>query len=84
MQNITDEMKTYLDDTGTLPAYAWPGGYPLYYLDSENNALCPPCANDNDDYSAPIAAGGINWADPAMYCDHCSKRIESAYAEDAR
>ena len=24
----------------------------------------------------------VNWEDAELYCDHCSKRIESAYAED--
>lgn len=30
-----------LDETGKLPAYAWPGGYPIVYLDAENSWLCP-------------------------------------------
>ena len=74
-------LRELFDDTGNLPAYAWPGGYPLYYLDAENNVLCARCASANDDYSAPLAAAGINYEDPDLYCDHCSQRIESAYAE---
>jgi hypothetical protein len=23
----------------------------------------------------------VNWEQPGLYCDHCSERIESAYAE---
>jgi hypothetical protein len=38
-------MKPQRDDNGNLPAYAWPGGYPLYYLCADNGVLCPQCAN---------------------------------------
>jgi hypothetical protein len=24
----------------------------------------------------------VNWEDPDLFCVHCQKRIESAYAED--
>ena len=82
MQNITEDMKRILDDNGKLPQWAWPGGYPMFYLDGENNVLCTKCANENDEFSSPISACDANWEDPDMYCDHCSTRIESAYAED--
>jgi hypothetical protein len=29
---------------GSLDAYAWPGGYPVFYLDRNNDVLCPKCA----------------------------------------
>ena len=84
MINITNEAKKriVMDSDGSLPSYAWPGGYPLCYWDSDGMVLCPTCANNNDEFSAPIAAHDVNWEDSALYCDHCSKRIESAYAED--
>lgn len=69
------------DDNGKLSSHAWPGGYPIYYLDSENNVLCPDCANKDGMSSQPVAAD-INYEDPDLYCDDCSQRIESAYAED--
>lgn len=25
---------------GTLPAYAWPGGYPILYMAKDNGILC--------------------------------------------
>jgi hypothetical protein len=28
-----------------LPAYAWPGGYPLYYLFGDGGVICPACVN---------------------------------------
>ena len=82
LTNATPKILTMLDDDGELPAFAWPGGYPLFYLDSENNVLCPKCANDNDEYSAQLIDCDANWEDPLLYCDHCSERIPSAYAED--
>jgi len=69
------------NDDGTLPAYAWPGGYPLFYLDKENNVLCPDCANRDVDQSQEVIAADVNWEDDALYCDDCSRRIESAYNE---
>lgn len=81
------------DDDGELPKYAWPGGYPIFYLTEDNSVLCPDCANgrhgseaaDPDGQTDPpwsIVAHECNWEDPELYCDHCHERIESAYAED--
>ena len=28
-----------------LPAYAWPGGYPIWYYDGDMNSLCAECAS---------------------------------------
>ena len=67
---------------GKLPSYAWPGGYQLFYLDRDNNVLCPACANENDDFDPPISACDINYEDDFMFCEHCSNQIESAYGED--
>ncbi len=68
---------------GKLPAYAWPGGYPIFYLTKKDDVLCPDCANaqgrHDDD---PVVAHDANWEDPELYCEGCSQRIESAYAED--
>ena len=64
-----------------LPKWAWPGGYPLYYLDNENNVLCPACASKDGYESEPVACD-VNWEDPDLYCDDCGERIESAYAEE--
>ncbi len=66
----------------TLPAFAWPGGYPLFYFDEENNILCPKCANRSEEYNSPVHEVDVNYEDPSLHCDNCSKRIESAYAED--
>jgi len=66
-----------------LPAYAWPGGYPIFYFTDYGNVLCPDCANDcmaDDEYETVIDYDA-NWEDPELYCE-CGKRIESAYSED--
>jgi hypothetical protein len=68
-----------------LDRYAFPGGYPLYYIDGEGQALCPDCATKSlGDYTCPSfrpVAADINYEDPALHCDDCSQRIESAYAD---
>lgn len=77
------------DDSGKLPSHCWPGGYPLFYFTQDGGTLCPPCANANDslggDPSDPqwrLVEVDANWENASLYCDHCSKRIESAYAEE--
>ncbi len=65
-----------------LPTFSSVGGYPLFYVDAHNNVLCPDCANENDEFSEELTDYDVNYEDPALYCDHCSCRIESAYAED--
>ena len=87
-------MKPQRDDNGNLPAYAWPGAYPIYYLCADNGVLCPQCANnesavreaeEHPDYPGydqwRIVAGDINWEDSDLTCDNCNQRIESAYGD---
>lgn len=72
--------------------YAWPGGYPLFFICDDGGALCFTCAkkerrniissiawNVRDGWK--VAAVDVNWEDTELYCDHCSKPIESAYGE---
>lgn len=74
------------DINGKLPAYAWPGGYPIYYLAHDNGVLCAKCANnytperDNPEQLEAIAYD-VNWESEAVFCEHCGKKIESAYGE---
>ena len=70
--------------------WAWPGGYPLYYICKDGGVLCADCANDNIKLtSAPdaddqwtIVARDINWEDAGLTCDHCNKAVGSAYADE--
>lgn len=82
-----------LNESGQVDAYAWPGGYPIYYVCSDGGVLCHKCVNDNlaliqeaiannDNSGWRVDGRDINWEDPDLSCDNCGKRIESAYAED--
>ena len=71
-------------DDGTLPAFAWPGGYPMVYLDGQNNTLCPKCANISDHDPWPEyrpVAHFIHYEGSSCYCDQCGKEMESAYGD---
>ena len=76
-------------EKGEYDYFAWPGGYPLFYITKDCEVLCPKCANENkeltediDDPQWYITNVDINWEDTTLYCDHCSKHIESAYGDD--
>lgn len=82
-------LKDYALENGQLESYAWPGGYPLYYLTKDCGTLCPKCCNENlellfdpNDPQWFLVAVGVNWEDTSLFCDHCSHRIESAYGDD--
>jgi hypothetical protein len=51
----------------------------------EMGVLCPACANkwtaDDVPQFEPTDAD-INYEDASLFCDECSERIESAYAEE--
>lgn len=67
---------------GKLPDYAWPGGYPLFYVTDQATVLCPTHANAEGDYDdEQITYAGVNWEDSSLECEH-GHRIISAYAED--
>jgi len=76
------------DDSGKLLSYAWPGGYPIFYLDRCNTVMCPKCAIAFEEgtaakdypYLAPAAAG-VHWEGAPIQCNDCGGEIESAYGE---
>jgi ribosomal protein L24E len=72
--------------------YAWPGGYPLYFITKDGAALSFKSAKaerryileairDNDNSGWNVIAMDINWEDAELTCDHSGERIESAYAD---
>lgn len=74
--------------------YAWPGGYPLYFVMADGESLSFKAAKENRreilealahgdrrDQWRPVAFE-VNWEDPDLVCAHTNERIESAYAED--
>ncbi len=87
-------INTPADFARTLNAgpYAWPGGYPLYFITSDGAALSfesakeeakQICASirDNSRDGWQVVSCEINWENADLFCDHSGKRIESAYAE---
>lgn len=88
-------INTVADFKATLRAgaYAWPGGYPLYFITSDGCALSFESARkkfrsiayaikhrQSDGWK--VEACEVNWEDPDLRCEHSGERIESAYAED--
>lgn len=86
------DLTPYLLESGKVQSYAWPGGYPIYFVSADSGVLCPDCVNNerglidaaaaDEDKQWLIVATDINWEDGDLYCDHCNKRIESAYGDD--
>lgn len=69
-------------DNGQLPACAWPGGYPIYYLDGYDSVLCPKCATEcinNDVPSLRPATFDVHYEGKPLRCFECNAKIESAY-----
>lgn len=73
--------------------YAWPGGYPLYFVMSDGAALSFKAARSNarlilgaiqdGDSSGWCPIGlDINYEDANLYCADSGERIPSAYADD--
>lgn len=73
--------------------YAWPGGYPLYFIAADGEALSFQAVRENlkevmratcfpyygKDWR--IVGADINWEDEHLYCAHSNERIPSAYGE---
>ena len=75
------------DENGRCDKYAWPGGYPIFYLCADGGVLCADCVDENrelidgaDEHDRQwlIVAQEINYEDNSLFCDNCSNRIESA------
>lgn len=74
--------------------YAWPGGYPLYFVTADGAALSFKSAKanrrhildalrDRDVHSGWCVIGvDVNWEDPFLFCDASGERIESAYGDE--
>jgi hypothetical protein len=75
------DLDSIRDSDGRLPAFAWPGGYPIVYMDREGNAVCPDCANREVDAPwAPVACDVFYEGTP-IQCADCGKTIDSAYGD---
>ena len=73
--------------------YAWPGGYPIYFVTCDGDALsfeavraefrqvCHAHLTDNRRDGWALCGYDVNWEDGDLTCAHTGKRIESAYAD---
>lgn len=75
-----------------LGPYAWPGGYPSYFVMDDGEALSFEAARecrreiiralrDRDNSGWRPVAVDINWDDTELRCAHTGERIEAAYGE---
>ena len=69
-----------------LPARAWPGAYPLAYMDGDGDILCHECAESALDNiaewpeSAPLTCD-VLWEGPDETCAECGAIIPTAYGD---
>ena len=85
----TQSKSLRLADSLVKSPYTSYGCYPLFAVTSDGAALCKSCAESERESIATttgsdgwnVVAVTVNWEDSSLHCDHCSERIESAYAE---
>ena len=91
IQSISDFRRAFRNGP-----YAWPGGYPVYFLLSDGEAISFKAAREKSTRREMLAALRdnntrcgwmpialeINWEDENLYCVQTSERIESAYGEE--
>lgn len=63
--------------------YAWPGGYPMYLLCDDGDAMCYECGAQcvREGETGDVVEREINW-DQLLWCCNCGHRIETAYETD--
>ncbi len=78
---------------GRCSRYAWPGGYPIFAVAYDGEAICPDCVTkerkqifrstvEHSRDGWDVIGFEANYEDPSLFCSNCNRRIESAYAED--
>ena len=88
IKNVTD-----LRNVLNAGPYAWPGGYPVFFVTSDGAALSFESVSDEIesvtdsienkiDDGWRVIATDINYEDSNLFCDHSGERIESAYGDD--
>ena len=73
--------------------YAWPGGYPLFFITADGGALSfdsvkeewdnvrEAVETDDDGSGWRVVAVEVNWEDENLYDDHSGAKIPSAYGD---
>jgi len=75
----------FVNDTKKVRKFCSVGGYPIFYVSDEGDAICPDCVQedqDGEEQELCITGHVVNWEDSSLFCVQCNKRIESAYADD--
>lgn len=72
-------MDFQFSEDGSLPSFAWPGGYPLYYIDEDNNVLSAEAANKVLSEGGKIVAQEVHLEGSPLICDQSGAEIQSAY-----
>lgn len=93
MNTLTDTLTTRrIKEIIRSGPFAWPGGYPLYFITSDGEAISFEAVRENWrevchavrngwDCGWRVVACEVNWENPDLYCIHTGDRIESAYSE---
>jgi len=85
----TKDLKNYIRSG----KYAWPGGYPMYFVANDGEALSFEAVKENyreilsatknkENNGWRVVGIDVNWEDENLYCAHTGNRIESAYGND--
>lgn len=87
-------IKTVFDFNKALSQgpYAWPGGYPCYFICSDGEAMSFDVVVENadlirdaiintDNSGWKVIGIDINYEDDSLYCAHSGELIPSAYVE---
>jgi hypothetical protein len=56
-------------------------GYPLWYVIDDYKCQCNECATISKSEGHSVEEQ-VNWDDSNLWCDECSEKIESAYADE--
>jgi hypothetical protein len=83
------DIKNIVLEDNKYPKYAWPGGYPIYYLAKDNDVpyagylvICPDCLNkEKEEMGIEVSEFDINYEDNFLYCDFCNEQIEATYSD---
>ncbi len=92
--SIFDIMKQAGKELGKpWPAYAWPGGYDMFYIMDDGGTLCAKCMNDesnpihfegdlednsNDGWKVIGVSATCN-TDSEVRCDHCNVILQTEW-----
>ena len=84
----TQSRSLRLADQLVRSPYAWPGGYPLFAITSDNACLCKKCCDtERESIGTTTGSDGwcvtdlsINYEDTELTCDHCGNLVEAANA----